>query len=143
MKEYHIDDLKSATTVRLSIFQEKVDGTFEYDKLVIDEGYRGTVYHDKPKFGFVFERVDKIATKDNSWTMTQFKKYITYMDFMTDCYRKLKNEDCTIDIPEDKQVYIRAQTGSDIYDSQFDGAHCSLVLKLVSFRCVKRESNYF
>lgn len=65
------------------------------------------------------------------------------MDFMTDCYRKVGNEDYSFDIPEDKQIYIRAQKGSDIYDSQFDSSHCSLVLELVAFRCVKRENNYF
>ena len=43
MNEYHINDLNAVSIVRLEVFQEKVNGNYMYDKLIVDEGYRGTI----------------------------------------------------------------------------------------------------
>ena len=60
MKEYHIPTLKNTSAIRMSMFQEKDGENYKYDRLVIDDGYRGACCYDKPKFGFVFERATKI-----------------------------------------------------------------------------------
>lgn len=139
MKEYHINSLKEVSFTKLTCFQEKVKDCYKYDILVIDEGYRGSRFFDKPKFGFVFERVDKGFAKQNTLTMSQFKRQVIYMDLLTGIYDGVENVDCSYEIPNDKQIFLRAQIAEDVNDSQYDGAHCSLVLRLVAVRCVKRE----
>lgn len=134
MKEYHIPTLKNVSAIRLSLFQEKDNGNYKYDRLIIDDGYRGTCCYDKPKFGFIFERAAKIESGKRDFTMTKFKACAQYIDVITKYYAGEQNEDLDLILQQDEQIYVKAQVESDKSESYFDGSHCSLVLKLVGFR---------
>ena len=137
--EYHIDNLKSVTVARLTVFQEEEKGTFKYERLVIDDGY-GTAWNmKKPKFGFVFERVDKMRVGSRCYTMTKFKACVQYLELVNRYYDSVDNDNAEIFIDEEEQIYVQAQILSDICNSNFGGSDCSLYLKLIGFRCIKKD----
>lgn len=138
---YYVSRMKDISITTINEFEtEDANGTKKYSRMIIEEGYRANIWYPFAKFGFIIERADSFYEACTN-TMSEFKKRYAYNSTIIDMYNKYKEtkEYVEVFLPEKDVIYIRAQTISDTWRTNYDGSHCSQYYKLIGFRIAPRN----